>query len=126
MIVDTDPQMAKISPEFASRLRHLAPEKQVRAIVMLRTETVGSAGRRGATSADRQVAIAAVRKAAEPVLHHIDVLLDRFSGRRLRGEVDALGCIPVEATPDGIRALTDLDQIQAVLEDQPISSRPAG
>ena len=68
--------------------------------------------------------INAVRQSAETALPDIDEVLRRFDGKRLSNNVSALGSIPVETTPAGIKALATLDQVKTILEDQPVSSLP--
>jgi len=116
-----DPQKAKISPEFSARLARLGPRQKIRAIVMLRTDIAGEASTRRQSRAERQAVIEAIRKSAEPALVDIDGILERFDGKRLATNVDALGCIPVETTAAGITALAASDHVKAILEDQPIS-----
>lgn len=109
---------AKISRELAARLSQLRPEQPVRAIVMLGTGAAASPGR---SQGRREAAVAAVRQAAEAVLPDLDEILKRFDGRRLAAHADALGCVLVEASPQGIIALADSEHVRAILEDQPIS-----
>jgi cobalamin biosynthesis protein CbiG len=60
------------------------------------------------------------RRAARPVLERIDEVLRHQGGSRLAHDVDALGAVPVETTPAGVRGLAALDGVAAVLEDQPV------
>jgi hypothetical protein len=114
-------QKAKISPELTARLARLAPRQKVRVILVLRTEDTGKDLRQRQSRAEREAAIDAVRKAAEPALIDIDRILERFDGKRLAVDVDALGCIPVETTATGITELAASGRVKAVLEDQSIS-----
>ena len=111
----------KISAQFKARLDRLEPQQNVRAIVVLRTKDAGAMPTRRQSLAERQAAIEAMRKAAEPVLTDIDRIIERFGGKRLTLGVNALGSIPVETTASGINALATLDHVKAILEDQPIS-----
>jgi hypothetical protein len=63
----------------------------------------------------------AIRRHAEVGLPDIDRVLDKFGGRRLSSEVDALGGVAVETTAAGFLGLTSLGRVRAVLEDQEIS-----
>jgi len=109
---------AKISRELAARLSRLRPEQPVRMIVMLDTGAAEPAGR---SRARREAAVSAVRQAADAALPDLDEILKRFGGRRLAAHADALGCVPVEATPQGIAALAGSEHVKAIFEDQPIS-----
>ena len=111
---------AKISHEFSSRLDQLRPRQKVRAIVMLDAGQPAPASRREAR-ARRGMAVAAVREAADAALPDLDRILERHHGRRLADHADALGCVPVEATADGISALAESEHVRAILEDQSIS-----
>lgn len=118
----TDKQAeSKISPEFLARLGSLGGRQKVRAIVLLRAAGAKRGSARRQTAAERREAIAAVRRSAADVLPEIDRLLERFDGKRLAADVDALGSIPVETTAEGVSALAALDQVKVIVEDQPIS-----
>jgi len=112
---------SKISRELDKRLATLSPEGKVHAILLF--ATTGEQGRPGArrTPGQRRNAIHRVRADAEQALPEIDRVLARFGGRRLADHVNALGSLPVEATPAGIRALAASDRVKAILEDQKIS-----
>lgn len=112
------PQHHKLSREFVSRLADLAPEQTIRAIVMLQTGDAATSGRRG--SGEREAVLQAARRQAEAALPDIDRQLDQFGGKRLSG-VNALGGVSIETTAAGIRGLTSLACVKAVLEDQRIS-----
>jgi hypothetical protein len=112
-------QISKISREFASRLDRLRPRQKIRAIVMLDAGQRSAPTRNGARA--RGAAVAAVRDAADTALPDIDVILERHDGRRLSAHADALGCLPVEVTVDGIAALARSKHVKAIFEDQPIS-----
>jgi hypothetical protein len=111
----------KISTTFRTRLNHMAPQQKVRAMVVLHLNGHEVAPGRRQSPEERQAAIEAIRRSAEPVLAEIDRVLRHYGGKRLEPSVNVLGSIPVEATPDGITALASLDSVKAVLEDQPIS-----
>lgn len=116
-----NPSQTKISSEFMARLGRLKPAEKVRAVVMLHTPDAGSTGGRRQNAGERRKAVAAVRKSAESALPEIDEILERFGGRRLTGEVDALGTISVETTGAGVGALADSDHVTVILEDQPVT-----
>ncbi len=110
---------SKISTGFAARLERLKPGQRVRAIVLLRVSDGRARGRRQ-SEAERHAAVGEVHKEAASALPEIDRILANTQGRRLAGQPDALGAVPVETTADGIRALASSDLVQAILEDQPI------
>jgi len=105
---------AKISPEFARRLRRLGPEERVRAVVMLLTPQATGTARR------QKAAVAAVRESADEKLGAVDAILDRFGGERLGERPDVLGSVPVAVTPAGIFALAASDAVKAVVEEQAV------
>jgi hypothetical protein len=111
----------KISSEFMARLDRLKPAQKIRAVVMLHTPEADSSGGRRQNADERREAVAAVRKSAEAALPEIDEILKRSGGRRLTGEVDALGTISVEATSAAVSALADSDHVSVILEDQPVT-----
>lgn len=115
------PQKAKIGPEFAVRLKRLAPQQKIRAIVMLYTKGVSELPGQRQSHVERQKAIEEIRKSVAPVLADIDDILERFDGRRLANSPDALGSIPVESTAAGIAALAASKHVKAILEDQAIT-----
>ncbi len=115
-------EKGKISPVFSARLNRLGPDQKVGAILLLLVHGVkGNKGYRRTPSDIRQASINATRKSAAKALHDIDAILERFGGKRLAENPDALGSIHVETTPAGIRALAASDRIKAILEDQAIS-----
>jgi hypothetical protein len=110
----------KISAGFADRLKRLEPSDKVHAIVLLRTGDVTAPPGRRQSQAEREAAIEAIRSSAGEALAEIDEILERTKGRRVAGAPDALGSIPVEATPAGIRALASSKWVKAIIEDQSI------
>jgi hypothetical protein len=106
---------AKISEAFDKRLGRLPHDKPIRAIVMLRA----GAGRR--SGASRAAKIREIRTGAVSALVDIDHILQRFDGRRLAAQPNALGYVPVEATAVAIRALADSEHVRAIIEDQSIA-----
>jgi hypothetical protein len=113
-------QQGKISPDFANRLENVPAQQAVRALVMLDTgRPAPPAGRR--RGAEREAAVAAVRGAADAALPDVDRILSLHHGRRLAAHADALGCVAVEATPEGISALAACEHVKAIFEGQPIS-----
>ena len=116
-----DPEAGKISRELTARLRRLAPQQKVRAIILLRFDEPGVAHRRQ-SQAERQATIDSVRRSAENALPEIDQILGRFEGKRLTEDIDALGGIPIETVSAGITALATSEHVKAILEDQTISS----
>jgi hypothetical protein len=113
-------QRAKISPQFAARLKRLKPEEKIRAVVMLRPNGSESPFMRG-KGRNRQTLIDTVRQATNTILPDLDEILAPFGGKRLAMSVNALGTIPVETTAAGINALAGSEHVKAILEDQPIA-----
>ena len=111
----------KISTAFRARLDRMNRQQKIRAIVVLRLADTEVTPARRQSPSQRQAMIEAMRKSAKPALAEIDSVLRHFGGKRLAPTVNALGSVPVEATPDGITALADLDSVKAILEDQSIS-----
>jgi hypothetical protein len=113
--------MSSISPEFSARLKRLDPQQRMRVIVVLRTAGPPVGGGRRQSPAHRLAQIETMRCSAEQALKEIDGVLERFHGRRLSAEVNALGTVPVETTVAGVKALASSDQVKAVLENQPVA-----
>lgn len=111
----------KISTEFYSRLTRLKPKEKIRVIAMLATKGLEKPGTRREKRQQRQKIIESIRNSAQTAFADIDRILKRFHGKRLAGETDALGCIPIETTAAGISALVESDYIKTILEDQPVS-----
>lgn len=110
----------KISTEFAARLRRYGAEEKVHAIVFLDTSDVkGSSGKRQSRE-ERAAVLEAMQSSARQALDDIDTVLNRFDGQRLAEAPSALGSIPVETTPAGIKALASSKWVQLILEDQSI------
>ncbi len=112
---------SKISRGFAARLERLAPDKKIRALVLLDIENDTAGATRRLTSEERQASIESARISARSVLPEIDELLAREDGKRLSEDVNALGSVTVETTAQGIAALARLSSVKAILEDQPVS-----
>jgi hypothetical protein len=111
---------AKISPAFDKRLTSLAPDISVRAVLVLRSHVQPKKTDRRLTREERQAHIQTRRHAAQASLATIDTILQRLGGSRLSDQPTALGTITVETKPAGIFALAETDEIQAILEDQPL------
>jgi hypothetical protein len=119
-----DLQASKISREFDARLDRLKPEQKIRAIVMLQVPKTESLHGQQQARKSRQATIKSIRQTADTALRDIDTILERFDGKRLTDNVNALASILVETTPAGIRALAASKHVKAIFEDQPISSLP--
>jgi hypothetical protein len=117
-----DPQAPKISREFEARLIRLDSERKVRAIVMLQINRPDSEPGQQQARKSRQATIKSIRQTADLALHDVDTILERFDGKRLTDNANALASILVEAPPDGIRALADSKHVKAIFEDQAIAS----
>lgn len=112
----------KISAAFNARLAQLDPQGKVVAILVLHTKGAGGKPGRRQSSGQRGSAVDAVRTGAEEAFQHIDRVLAGSEGKRLAAHADALGTVSVETTLAGIQGLAMLDQVKAILEDQPMSS----
>jgi hypothetical protein len=93
----------------------------VRAIVLLRSEDARTLMGKRQSPVERKATTERIRQSAEAALPTIAHILERFGGRRLADQANALGSIPVETTSAGIRELAASEHVQAILEDQPIS-----
>lgn len=111
---------AKISPAFDKRLASLPPDVPVRAILVLHSHVPPKTTERRLTREERQARIQAMRRSAQASLSTIDAILHRLGGSRLSDQPTALGTITVETNPAGIFAFAATDEVQAILEDQPI------
>jgi hypothetical protein len=119
---EKDSLRAKISPGFAARLERLGPKDKVRPIVMLRGGVAPRPAAKRHSPAERAAAVKGVRRSLTKALPDIDRILERHQGKRLKSEVDALGTVPIITTAAGIDALTTLEYVKAILEDQPVRS----
>ena len=111
----------KISPVFSAKLSGLQPDAKVVAILVLGVKGTGRKTGPRRSGAERKIAVDAVRKSAEEALPDIDDVLAHAGGRRLADHPNALGTVPVETTSAGLRGLALLEQVTAILEDQPLS-----
>lgn len=110
----------KISPSLDRRLTSLAPDVPVRAILVLRSNGEPKHKDRRLTREERQAHIQALRSSAQASFPRIDAILERLGGSRLSDQPSALGTITVVTNPAGIFALANIDEVQAILEDQPL------
>ena len=110
----------KISPEFEQHLSIHEPNNTVQAVLLISAPSSKTPSSRQDRIAKRGEIKAALPTAAKLALSEIDQVLARFGGRRLADNVDALGSLPVETTPEGIRALANASRVQAILENQRI------
>lgn len=88
---------------------------------MLKTKTADAPPKGHQAPEQRQSTINAVVQSAQRTLPAIDVVLRQHGGRRISKTPDALGTIAVETTPEGMEALKSLENVDGVIEDQPIS-----
>ena len=112
----------KISASFSTRLEQLDPQGTVVAILVLHAKGAGGKPGRRQSAGERVSAVDAMRKGAEEAFKDIDRVLANSGGKRLAAHANALGTVPVETTVAGIQGLALLDQVKAILEDQPMSS----
>ena len=122
MTKNKNPHEEKISAGFSAKLSGYLPEQKLVAILVLHTKGAGGNPGGKRSRAERLRSMEAVRNSAEEAFHDIDEVLDRSGGRRLTAHPDALGTVAVEITATGLRDLALLDQVSAILEDQPLSS----
>ena len=113
---------AKISPELDRRLRSLRPADRVRALLLLAIPGPGRKAGIRTTTAEREAVAREIADAADRGVPEIDRILRDHGGRRLADRVNALGSLPVETTPAGLRALAASARVKAIFEDQPIST----
>lgn len=111
----------KISPEFEQHLSIRAPGSTVQAVLLISAPSKKTSSSRQDRIAKRGEVKDRLQAAADLALPEIDQVLARFGGRRLADSVDALGGLPVETTPAGIRALANNSGVQAILENQKVS-----
>ncbi len=114
-------QKDKISPEFLEHLNRLSPEQTIRIIAMLLTKSRKQPSKVRLSPIERDATMKAVLKSGEQAIIEIDAILDQYGGRKLASNPNALGCIPIETTARGIKALATLDKVKAIMEDQPVS-----
>lgn len=118
---DDNPTAEKISEPFRSRLSRLGPQERIQAIVLIRPPRQGKGAGRRQSREERQAKVAAIQTAAASALEELDRILGQHDGKRLAESPNALGCIPIEATRQGVLAVAESELVEAVLEDQPIS-----
>lgn len=112
---------AKISEPFSRRLGSYRPDQMVHAVVIVETGDGVPVGNGRRSRQERRRAMDRIHRRGNAALPEIDSVLQHFQGRRLSDSVDALGCVAVETTVAGIKALASSDRVRAILEDQPIS-----
>ena len=121
MVSTRNSSSLKLSKEFAGRLASLPPSEKLHAVVLLEGKPDGQRTSSRQTRDQRRAALDARRQTARSALVEVDHILKECGGRRLDGDVSALGTVAVEATPAGIRALASLKDVKSVLEDQKVS-----
>lgn len=114
-------QHQKVSSELAARLNRLTGQEMVRAIILLQNPGSNESRSRRPSPEERKASVKAIKQSAGTVLPEIDRILERFEGRRLTDQPDALGSITVVTTANGINALAGSAHVKAILEDQDIS-----
>lgn len=111
---------AKISREFAGRLRGLRPGDQVRVVLFLEVPALPPQTARQ-DDPTRRMAVAGVKRTARKALREVDRILEQHGGVRLAASPNALGTLAVETTAEGVSALASSRWIRAIVEDQPVS-----
>ncbi len=113
-------QKEKISPEFLARLNRLDSKQTVRIIVMLFASGKKTAKRRQSPD-EREKPLKAILETTQQAVYDIETVLKEYGGQKLASKPNALGCLPIETTVPGVNALTSLQEVKAIMEDQPIS-----
>lgn len=109
-----------MSAVFRKRLASLGPDGTVRAVIMLAGPGGSDKRTKRMSAGERKARIAARVRAAQCCLPDIDGVIETHGGRRLDEDVNAFGAIAVETTALGFEALASLENVKAILEDQPI------
>ena len=110
----------RISREFAQRLDGYEGGATVRVAIVLDAPALPRVTGRAKPRDRRQQIVRETRAAANTAIDEIDEVIEEYGGRRLAESADALGSIAVETTALGIRALANIKNIKAILEDQPV------
>ena len=106
-----------LSQDLAAKLDRMRATDRLTLIVVAACDHAdakprGQVGRNQRLYAQRQAALAVMPQVAR--------VLGKHGGTLMQTEPSALGTIVVEASPAGARAIADLPEIEAVMEDQPI------
>lgn len=109
-----------IGGSLRATMRRAASAKLLQVVVMVDLPAVDTLEDRSEIRARRKRIAAQAKAATRNVSNEMDGVLKRFGGRRFDIEAGAIGAIAVETTPDGIRAIAALDDVSAVVEDQPL------
>ena len=117
--VHSDPR--KVSEQFEARLDRLNASEKVRAIVMLQVPIPARRRQMAKRDERRRAQVKSIRLSAGKALAELDDILARYDGKRLAVSIDALGCVPIETTVEGVKAIASSEGVKAVLEDQPIA-----
>jgi DNA-binding Lrp family transcriptional regulator len=110
----------KISSEFSAKLNNFGTNEKVRAIVLLYSENIKKSNGKRLSNDERQSIMESMRISSEQALSDIDKILKNFAGQRLSENISVLGSLPVETTPEGIKALAESKWVKSILEDQKI------
>ena len=94
--------------------------KLLKVVVMVGLPPVEALADRSAIRARRKRITAEARAETRRVSIELDGLLKQFGGRLFDVGAGAIGALALETTPDGIRAIAALDDVKAVVEDQPL------
>ncbi|WP_017323986.1 hypothetical protein [Synechococcus sp. PCC 7336] len=113
--------MIKISKAYLQKLDELKSGEFSRAIVDLSPKSQNQPARR--MDREERLRLAdETRQLAESALPEIDKQLSRNQGRRLSEVPNNLGLIVVEGPASAIIALSEIEQVKAILEDQLVVS----
>ncbi len=109
-----------ISPQFAARLANMKSTEPMQVVVVLDVSRGKPQGGARISVKRRKALAKKTRSIANSLLPAIDAVVEKFNGQRVSKSADSLGCIVIKLTPSGIRAVAALDDVRAVMEDQPI------
>ena len=112
---------SKMSDSFRERIARLDPAESVRAVVVLFAHAAPDVLVRQSLE-ERRAAVAVVRAAGVSALPQIDRVLVQFGGRRVSASASAVRTLLVDATPAALHALSALPEVEAILENQPLTA----
>ncbi len=109
-----------IGASLRATLRRAPSGKLLQVVVMVDLPPVEALADRSAIRARRKRIAAQAKAATREISGELDGLLKQFGGQRFEMDAGAIGAIALETTSRGIRAIAALDDVKAVVEDQPL------